>query len=885
MATTDGTFVQESVGQAQPEEQKLTPAQESDKALVQEVLDALKFGKTYEDLQRRAEDLELEFLDDMWLAEHRTSREEKTDDEGNKIPAKPTISVPLHDQIIQQVVTEARQARLALTVKPKAGLANTKIAGYFKGLIRSIQVESGALAIRIWALERTASVGRGGYRIIADYANDGDFDLDLIEERILDYSSIYWDPYGTAADRRNAGWNLEVEWFSEADRKRRWPNAPLQVPENAFDADSGWSDWFAADAENPEFRRVRVGTYRKVVHTTRTLAFHPAHGSTWLDKLPAEAQAAVTAGAEGTRQRDVDTRSVMIYICDGTQILERRPWHGRYIPVIETIGREYFFKGKRRFKGMLSNGIELERAINVCISAATEAAASMPRAPYIMYAGQDDGFEEEWNELFTANRSRVHVNAVDVDGKPAPIPQRQQTEIQANGLLVLIKMLHEMYHAVTGSVAPQMRAVNPYDRSGKAIEALQRQGQAGSSNFLDNLATISMPYEGMVLIDAIPHYYDREGRVVRVMGEENDDEIAIMIKRPFIRNAEGEPVGVPCQACQGKGVIPPPITAFWRQPETCPTCQGSTFATEETMPDEWKGKPVEYVDFGAGVYKVQAALDRDYKTKQDEALAGMAALAAAVPELVPVYADLWVRAMGFSGSNEIADRLQAQNPTAQSDEELGDIPPALKAKFQHLQHQHQQAMAALGETQKLLDTDAIKNASQKDIATIRAAVQYKIEGIKQQGKMMELARKGQLDERLEVLRGRIEGLHQDAEHKHEVLLQLLKELGAKEQERHSVALHDRAGAIAEARLEGREVRAEAREEGREVRTGARDEGREARTGARDEGRETRAAVRDEGREVRSDARADASQTRVEDREDRRAERARQHEATRTNRED
>ena len=60
------------------------------------------------------------------------------------------------------------------------------------------------------------------------------------------------------------------------------------------------------------------------------------------------------------------------------------------------------------------------------------------------------------------------TNRVAVDGKPAPFPQRQQTELQVQGLMFLLRMLMDMYHAITGSVAPQLRAVNPYDRSGSA---------------------------------------------------------------------------------------------------------------------------------------------------------------------------------------------------------------------------------------------------------------------------------------------------------------------------------------------------------------------------------------------------------------------------------
>ena len=668
MPTDPQGFTQESAGQVQPTPE---PINEAEKAIVQEVVDAFTFAKSYYDVQLRAENDELEFEGvDMWTADARLSRDEHKDEAtGSTIPAKPTLSVNLLDQNIQQVVSEARQARLALTVKPKAGLANTKTAGYFKGLVRNIQVESGALEVRLWALERAAKVGRGGYRLVAEFANDGDFDLDLVLERILDYSIVLWDPYSQRADRSDAEWCVVTEWMSERERLRKWKDKPIIPGEGAFESDD--HDWFAADATNPSLRRCRIATYYKVTHTIRILGHHSTFGRGWVGTgpedsdipvMPPEMAEAVRQKAPGTRQRDVDERAVMIYTVDGTQELERHPWHGRFIPVIELIGKEYFVKGKRRWKGIIANAMDLLRAINVLVSSATEIAGAMPRSPYIMYEGQDEGLEEEWDDLFITNRSRVHVKSVDLEGKPAPLPQRQQTEPQIQGLMLLIRMMHEMYHAVTGSVAPQLRAVNPYDRSGKAIEALQRQGAAGTSNYLDNLATISMLYEGKVLIDAIPQYYDKEGRILNVSGENSEDEVAIIIKTPFIRDGEGNPVPIPCQACKGTGQQRSTTWNPFTPMVSCQVCGGSKHATKENMPKVWEEREVEYVNFADGQFKVAAAIDRSYQVKQEEALAGMQQLAQAAPEMVPVYADLWVRAMGFSGSNEIADRIRAGGP-------------------------------------------------------------------------------------------------------------------------------------------------------------------------------------------------------------------------------
>lgn len=864
--------VLESAGQFK---EAVAPDVQAEREIVEHIKDCFTFSRSYYDVQRRTENDELEFEgEDMWAPEAREARAEQTDPvTGQKIPAKPTLSVNLLDQNIQQVVNEARQARLAITVKPKAGLSNTKTSNYIKGVVRGIQVQSGALEVRLWALERAAKVGRGGYRITADYANDGDFDLDLMLERILDYSAVEWDPYSVRANRSDAEWAQEAQWMPRSERMRRWKDKPLIVPDDGFTTEE--HDWFAGTAANEKQQRCRIVTHYEVQHTPYTLGYHPEFGQGWIDKAPEKAKdqgvmpepfaEAVRRGEKGTRTREVDERSVMIYIVDGTQVLEKRPWHGRYIPLIEVIGKEYFIKGKRRWKGVIANGMDMLRAINVLISAATEMAGSIPRAPYIMAEGQDEGHEAMWDDAFVKNYTRLYYKPVEVGGKPAQAPQRQQREPEIQGLVLLLRVMQDMYHGITGSVAPQLRAVNPYDRSGKAIEALQRQGAAGTSNYLDNLATISMLYEGEVVLDAIPHYYDRPGRIINVMGEDNDDETSIMIKQPFVRGKDGEPVPVPCPACQGTGeqqAAPSGLARFnpFAQPqaETCRECQGSKLATKDNAPEEWAGKAVEYVDFGEGQYKVQAAVDRSFKSKQEEALAGMSELAKASPEMVPMYADLWVRAMGFSGSNEIADRIKAQNPALADDADLEGVPPAMVARYKTLHMQHQQAMQALGEAQKLLETDAVKQAGQKEIAIIKGALSEKLEQVKLHGKMLQVKVEGQHDAALEVLRGKLEGLQQEAEHRHEILLQLLKELGAKEQERHSVALHDAAAARADERLNLNATRDAARSAVSADLEHARGESSAVREHARNEVSADRQAHRDDTAASRDHARSESS---------------------------
>ncbi len=778
----DGDYQEEHAGQEQPAEN--TPQAAADRKVVDDALDDFELISSVESEQRRREDAALEFEGvQVWSQDAKDNRAEQTDDStGQTIPARPTIEINLTEMRVQQITGEARQARLGLSVQPRAGLANTKQSDYYRGLMRSVQSESGAGEVRLWALDRAVKCGRGAYRLDVRYTNDGDqttdpegvFDLDIVIDRILDQSTVYWDPYSVCADRRDATVCIITDWISEKERKRRWPAKPIIPSAGAFESDN--HPWFAIDADKN--KRCRIATVYRVLFSDEHAVHHPKLGVVGpmsLEKLPQPIQDAIASKHPGLRHRIIPKRRVMQYIIDGSQVLEQDPWLGRYIPVVPVTGKEYNIKGKRSWKGVVENLMDLNRAYAVTISSAVEMAASMPRAPYLMYAGQDSGFEDMWDDSPIKAYTRLYVNRLDVEGQPAPFPERQNLEPAIQGALVLARTLKDDIGTVSGNVDPTSRALNPNAHSGKAIDLLQQQGAAGTSNFVDNLATVSMPQEGRIFIDLAPRVYDRPGRRLGIMGEDHDDEISIILKTPFVRDKDGNPVPVPCPTCQGQGVVAPPrsVTNWFPVSQTCSACQGLKQATRENMPETYNHQPVEYVDLSDGQFKVIAEIGRNYQTKQEEAMNAMSQLATAAPPLVPIYADLWVRSMGFSGSTEIADRIKAQNPHAKDDGKAQSVPPEFQAKFQELQQQHQQAMQQLQQATQALQTDAVKTAGAKEMLGMKLEAASNLEHIKQQFKLMEEEASGKAVAEVEQMRGSLKTMAEESAQRHEILLEML----------------------------------------------------------------------------------------------------------------
>ncbi|KKL75100.1 hypothetical protein LCGC14_2058270 [marine sediment metagenome] len=416
-------------------------------AIVSEVKDHYSLVLLVEHDQRRREKDDLYFEGvDQWPQEQQDTRKEHVDSEtGDTIAGRPIIQVNLLDQPLQQIATEARQARLAITVKPKSGRANTKTSAQFKGLIRSIQADSNAPEARLWGLDRAAKAGRGNYRIETVFANDGDWDQDIVIERILDQDQVYFDLHSQRADRSDAEWAIETVWMSESERERRWPGIPVAADDSAFQEDAPRGAWYSLMSKTKQ-RGVLVARYYRVVHSPRTRAHHASTGIRWLDEMPKEIQAMAARREPSVRLREVDQRRIERYFVDGDNVLEELPWDGRYIPIIPVIGKEYLVRGERIWKGVVANAKGISHAINLLLSNIIELVAQMPRMPYLIPFGADEGLEEWWDQIFTKSFTRVPYHPKTIDGKPAGPPTRQNLEPPIQGLMFLARMLQDTFY-------------------------------------------------------------------------------------------------------------------------------------------------------------------------------------------------------------------------------------------------------------------------------------------------------------------------------------------------------------------------------------------------------------------------------------------------------
>jgi hypothetical protein len=274
---------------------------------------------------------------------------------------------------------------------------------------------------------------------------------------------------------------------------------------------------------------------------------------------------------------------------------------------------------------------------NYWVSQEAEMLALAPKAPFIGYGGQFEGYEQQWKTANTNNWPYLEVNPDVTDGQGAvlPLPQRAQPPMASSGLLQAKAGAAEDIKSATGQYNASL-GMTSNERSGKAILARQREGDIGTYHYVDNLAR-AIRHIGRQLVDLIPKIYDTE-RIARIIGE------------------DGEPDTVKMNPMQEEPV--------------------------KRITDQ-EGNLIEKIyNPAVGKYDVRVITGPGYATKRQEALESMAQLLQGNPQLWQVAGDLFVKNMDWPGAQDLAKRFKKTiDPKVLAD----DDDPALAAANQQMQ--------------------------------------------------------------------------------------------------------------------------------------------------------------------------------------------------------
>lgn len=648
----------------------------SDEDEVKAARDAFQSVQDHENDNRKTalEDIRFVRLQEHWPDDIRAQRERD---------GRPCLTIDKLGPVVRQVVNDARQNKPSIKTHPVDSRADRKTAEIIDGLIRNIEYTSNADVAYDTAVECAVSGGFGYWRVGMDFARDDSFDMDISILRVANPFSVYGDPASMAADSSDWDVAFVTDILSKDQFEEQWGDKAKV----SWD-DTAWTDAGASWKENERVTIAEYWTREKVDKVIYLLS----DGTVVDDTLLQDEDVAFriqTQQVQIVDQRMTKSHKVTQRIMSGVEILETRDWPGRYIPIVPVYGEEFNIEGKRYFRSMIHAAKDAQRMFNYWRTTGTELVALAPRVPFIGPKGSFDSDMERWNTVNTQNHPFLEY---DVTGAGVA-PQRQPLDMGvAAGAMQEALNASDDIKAITGLYDASLGA-RSNETSGRAIMARQREGDVSTFHFIDNMAR-AIRHTGRIIIDLIPHVYDRE-RIVRVTGEDGGQN-AVQINAP-VQQVDPQ--------------------------------------TGQPMVDEMGQAVTAIHDLRVGKYDVVVETGPSFTTRREEAAAQMTELIRAFPAAAPIVGPELAKNLDWPGADKIAEKMEAQ--------QSGQVPPEAQKAMQEMQAQLQQLAQEnqqlkqdksekIAEVQADFQIEQVKLANEKEIARLKIAADQQTEFYKAQ---------------------------------------------------------------------------------------------------------------------------------------------------------
>ncbi len=387
-------------------------------------------------------------------------------------------------------VGEWNQNRLGVEYKADDDATTDDDAELLAGIYRAdFRDHSGKMAVDN-AVDEMATCGFGAYGIHPMFEDDEDPENDNQRlhwhPKYNAYNSVFFDAASRRADKKDARWVTELTPFTRDVFEEKWPDAtfasayaPLDRKE--LDITKG-SEEIAKVAARYEVvkKRVKVFVYANLRTGKPEVFEEPKHR----EKI-AEIEADETLVFQ--RERTITKRRIEKTVFAGADILEKpRRVAGKWLPIVPVYGYRAYVDGKERYKGLVRDWKDAQRAFNVQMSQIVEDAASA-EAPIPIFNRsqvQSSDVVNSWTQRDAAYR--ILDDMIDDNGNivtPGPVGYTQPMTLDPNASL-LLQVIPQYMQSQAGQIA---ESVDP-DSSGKAIGKMLKRENLNTQILNDNIS-------------------------------------------------------------------------------------------------------------------------------------------------------------------------------------------------------------------------------------------------------------------------------------------------------------------------------------------------------------------------------------------------------------
>lgn len=625
-----------------------------DQKIIAEAKRRFNRAETWEGTARRRYLQDLKFVNGDAYNHYQWPNEVYTDRDGAD---RPCLTVNKTRQHCLQIINDARQNKTQVRIKPVGDQATYDAAQIYEGLVRRIEYLSNADAIYSLATRHQVHGGIGYWRIVTEYTsnepNEDAFNQEILLKPVVDPLTIFLDPDIEQQDGSDARFGFVFKRLSKDLFKAQYP----QYADKLNDAPLGYEDtWTTEDQVMiAEYFRKTQSRDELIAFTDESTGQQQTLRMSELKKLGKDAVKLITE-SPGTRKRAITEDKVEWFKIIGEEIVGRRDWPGKYIPIVRVIGEETIIDGELDRKGHVRALVDPQRMYNYNASAEVEYGALQSKSPYLAPVQAIEGLETYWTTANTVNHSVLPYNHKDDEGNDIPSPERATPPGTAAAYIEGMQAAANDMMLVSGQYQENV-GQESNAKSGIAIQERQRQGDNATYHYIDHLA-MAIRFTGKIIIDLAPKIYDTP-RVLKILQEDGTE---LHVK------------------------VDPSLPQAHQQIEDAEEAQISAVFNPKM-----------------GAYEVQADVGPAFATRRQEAFNALSQIAAQNPQLMMLIGDLVLKAADFPMADEAAERLKNMVPP----QALGTGPSPAETQLQ------QQNQALHGLLSKMTEelTDAKSKAS------------------------------------------------------------------------------------------------------------------------------------------------------------------------------
>lgn len=515
--------------------------------------------------------------DQFFLSDDKNAQWESADLTNRMNEGRPALTIDQLGQFVHQVSNDIRMNTPTINVIPNGSESSMETAEVIKGLIRNIEYVSNADSAYDTAASNAVKCSIGFIRVDNDYIDESSFEQELKVGRVVNSLQCWIDSRSIETDGSDAKRGTCLESITVADFKKKYPK---ENPTSFAEDDKNLND-----IKDEDF--INIAEYYEIEEEERRIGVSEAGE---MEEYQEE--------REYKAERVMKKRTVMRYILSGEAVLEKAVFPGKYIPLVPVYGEEAWVDGKREIYSLIRKSKDAQRMFNYWKSLETELLMKQPNAPIMVVEGQIEDYADDWKN--PSKSMALRYKAVDVDGKPAPAPQRLNPPTIPTGVVNAARSTVDDIKATMGLYGASIGA-RSNETSGIAIERRNQEGEVATFHFADNLNK-SITHVGKILVCAIPKIYDT-ARTLRIIGEED----------------EPKEVGV----------------------------NGQMVKDQEESFDLRKGK-----------YDTKVITGANFTTKRQEAAAFFTSIVEKQPQLMEIMGDLLFKNMDFAGAQGMAERMK-----------------------------------------------------------------------------------------------------------------------------------------------------------------------------------------------------------------------------------